>query len=398
MVINVKYKFIFILFIILFICGCGTKLSDVMPKDAYININREVLVFSEVYIKDLILDTNVEITDDKIDTTIIGNKNLNIYYTFKNKKYVYKTNINIIDNEAPKIFGSGNQTLYVGYTGDLCDLVMYGDNYDGEPLCEIEGDYDLNTIGSYKIKVIVTDVSGNSSNYNIVLKIIEKTNSNSTNNSVPTKMDFSEALNKYKTDDTELGIDVSEWQGKIDFEKVKNAGASFVMMRIGLKLKTGGDPVIDGQFLRNIKEARAVGLKVGVYFYSKARSREEAINEANWILEALDGESLDLPIVFDWEIWNGWNSYHLSFHELNEMPKAFIKVVEDAGYMGMLYGSKFYLESFWDGTYENVWLAHYASSTSYQGDYMMWQFSNVGRIDGIYGDVDLNILILNNSK
>ena len=76
------------------------------------------------------------------------------------------------------------------------------------------------------------------------------------------------------------------------------------------------------------------------------------------------------------------------------MPKSFIKVVEDAGYEGMLYGSKFYLESFWDGTYENVWLAHYASSTSYKGNYMMWQFSNIGRIDGIYGDVDLNILYL----
>lgn len=84
--------------------------------------------------------------------------------------------------------------------------------------------------------------------------------------------------------------------------------------------------------------------------------------------DVLDGEKLDLPIVFDWEIWSGWNSYHLSFHELNLMPKAFINVVESAGYEGMIYGSKFYLESFWD-SYENVWLAHYAPSTSYKGLY-----------------------------
>ena len=162
------------------------------------------------------------------------------------------------------------------------------------------------------------------------------------------------------------------------------------MMRIGVKLDSGEDPALDKKFLDNIKNAKEAGLKVGVYLYSKALSREEAIDEANWVLDTLDGESLDLPIVFDWEIWSNWNSYHISFHDLNEMPKAFIKTVEEEGYVGMLYGSKFYLENFWDGTYDNVWLAHYASSTDYEG-YMMWQFSNIGRIDGIYGDVDLNV-------
>lgn len=390
-----KYKFIIFFLFLFLLCGCN-KISDVMPKGAYINVKREVLVFSDVYIKDLISDTNVEIIDKKINTNVIGEKELEIYYTYKKKKYVYKTSIEIIDNESPKIFGGSNKTVTVGYTGDLCNLVMYGDNYDGEPLCEIEGDYDLEKEGIYKIKIVVKDNSGNSSNHNITLNVVEKVNNknNTNNNNVSKKLSFSEAIDKYKTEDTELGIDVSEWQGKVDYKKVKNAGASFVMMRIGVKLKTGEEPVMDGEYLRNIKEAKNAGLKVGVYLYSKARSREEAIEEAKWVIEMLDGESLDLPIVFDWEIWSGWNSYHLSFHELNEMPKAFIKVVEDAGYEGMLYGSKFYLESFWDGTYENVWLAHYASSTSYKGDFLMWQFSNIGRIDGIYGDVDLNILYL----
>ena len=201
------------------------------------------------------------------------------------------------------------------------------------------------------------------------------------------------AYSKYKADNTELGIDVSEWQGDIDYEAVREAGATFVMMRIGVKLDSGEDPTLDKKFLDNIKNAKEAGLKVGVYLYSKAKSLEEAIDEANWVLDTLDGETLDLPIVFDWEIWSNWNSYHLSFHDLNEMPKAFIKTVEEEGYEGMLYGSKFYLENFWDGTYDNVWLAHYASSTDYEG-YMMWQFSNIGRIDGIYGDVDLNVMVV----
>ena len=105
-------------------------------------------------------------------------------------------------------------------------------------------------------------------------------------------------------------------------------------------------------------------------------------------------QSLDLPIVFDWEIWSNWTSYHMSFHDLNEMAHDFIKTVEAEGYEGMLYGSKFYLENFWeDENFENIWLAHYASNTSYE-DYMMWQFSNVGRINGIYGDVDLNVMVV----
>ena len=382
---------------LLLMAGCGNTISDEMPDGAYITfLEDDIEVFSEVYITDLIEDSNVSVVDYQLNTDVIGEKEIEFYYTYGDKRYIYRMNVLIVDTIKPKIFGSATRTVEVGYEGDLCNSYTYGDNYDGQPLCEVVGEYDFNQVGSYDIEIIVKDVSGNASNYNVTLNVVREIESSGNNGGGYTsKLDFSDALDLYGSDEVELGIDVSEWQGDIDYERVKEAGATFVMLRVGVVLDHGESPVLDGEFLSNIKKAKEAGLKVGVYLYSKALSREDAEEEARWVLEQLDGESLDLPIVFDWEIWSNWNSYHLSFHELNEMALTFIKTVEDAGYEGMIYGSKFYLENFWDDEiYENIWLAHYTRETSYEG-YDIWQFSNVGRIDGIYGDVDLNVMVGN---
>ena len=107
----------------------------------------------------------------------------------------------------------------------------------------------------------------------------------------------------------------------------------------------------------------------------------------------MGGYKLDLPIAFDWEDFSNFRKFKLSLHNLNEMANAFIKTVMDAGYQGMLYSSKTYLENFWQNKYNYpVWLAHYTDKTSYQGNYLMWQLSNTGRIPGIYGPVDINIM------
>ena len=388
-------KYLLILSVLLLV-GCGHKISDEIPDNAYITIsNEDIEVFDEVYLSDIISDTNVDIEDYQLNTDVIGEKEVEFYYTYDDKKYVYKTTIHVVDTVQPKIFGSSSRTVEVGYEGNLCNNYTYGDNYDGQPECSVVGEYDFNQVGTYDIEIVVTDVSGNSNNYNVTLNVVDEIrNNNNGGGGTTSRLQFSDALERYGSESVELGIDVSEWQGDVDYEAVKEAGATFVMMRIGVKLDSGEEPALDGQFLDNIKSAKEAGLKVGVYLYSKALSSEEAIEEAHWVLKQLDGESLDLPIVFDWEIWSNWNSYHMSFHDLNEMAHSFIETVEDEGYEGMLYGSKFYLENFWeDEDFENIWLAHYASNTSYEG-YMMWQFSNVGRISGIYGDVDLNVMVV----
>ena len=389
-------KYLLILSVLLLV-GCGNKISDEIPDDAYITIgNEDIEVFDEVYLSDIVSDTNVEVEDYKLNTDVIGEKEIEFYYIFDDKNYIHKTTINVVDTVKPKIFGSSSRTVEVGYEGNLCNNYTYGDNYDGQPECSVVGEYDFNTVGRYDIEIVVTDVSGNSTNYDVTLNVVRDitSNNNGGGGGSSSKLAFSDALTRYAGEGLELGIDVSEWQGDIDYEAVRDAGATFVMMRIGVKLDSGEEPALDKKFLDNIKNAKEAGFKVGVYLYSKALSSEEAIDEAKWILKELDGESLDLPIVFDWEIWSNWNSYHMSFHDLNKMAEDFIQTVEDAGYEGMLYGSKFYLENFWETQdFENIWLAHYASSTDYEG-YKMWQFSNVGRINGIYGDVDLNVMVV----
>jgi GH25 family lysozyme M1 (1,4-beta-N-acetylmuramidase) len=384
-------RIIVILALLLVLGGCKEKIHTKIPNDVILEFSKqEFEVYEEVSLENVIKGSNVEVINQTIDTNTIGEHSIDYYFTYHNKKYINHFIYKVVDTEAPKIFGGKNKTVLVNYKKDLCDLVTYGDNYDGNAVCKISGEYNLEKVGTYKIVIEVTDSSNNSTEHNINLSVVNNTESSS-NNSVTKKLAFKDAYDKYKTEDNELGIDVSKWQGDIDFEKVKEAGATFVMIRLGVKLNSGEEPYVDSFFLQNIKNAKEAGLKVGVYLYSKALSKEEAISEAEWLLNTLGSESLDLPIVFDWEIWSGWNSYHLSFHDLNEMAKGFISKVEEKGYKGMLYGSKHYLENFWDDTYDNVWLAHYVTETSYQ-NYDIWQFSNVGRIPGINGDVDLDIM------
>jgi len=165
------------------------------------------------------------------------------------------------------------------------------------------------------------------------------------------------------------------------------------MMRIGVQTKQNGELSIDPYFEQNIKNAKSAGLKVGVYLYSIATNSKEAIEHANWVIKTLDNRKLDLPIVFDWENWSKWNTYKMSFYEINDIANKFMETVTKYGYEGMLYSSKYYLENIWTNEYDYpVWLAHYTSKTSYKGNYMMWQLSNTGRIDGIYGDVDINVM------
>ena len=388
-------KFLIIIISLFLLTGCEEKIYDVENTDV-INIKENnIEVFSDKYLNDivLILDDKATLISDnyQIDTETIGTKTYELIYSLNKKKYSYKFNINVYDDEAPVVFSGTNKTVTKGYTGDICDVITYGDNYDGNINCVVDGNYDFNKIGTYKLKFNLSDNSNNTKEVNVTLNVVEKTNNSSSTSTKKTY--FKDVLTKYNASNVEFGIDVSKWQGDIDFQKVKDAGATFVMMRIGVQKKAQGELEIDPYYLKNIQNAKDAGLKVGVYLYSIATNKEEAIEHANWVLKTLDNEKLELPIVFDWENWSKWNSYKMSFHDINEVVNSYIKTVKNAGYEGMLYSSKFYLETIW--TNKNnypVWLAHYTEKTSYTGKYIMWQLCNNGRIDGINGDVDIDIL------
>lgn len=388
-----KYKSIIIFVALLMLCGCNKVIIDSIPKDYYINIkNSNIDIYSDTKLSDII-DTNIKFNDVLLNTNSIGDKIYNLKFKINKKKYLYHIKYSVKDLTKPRILSSSDRYIPVGKDVYLCDYIMYGDNYDNEPVCRVEGEYDLNKIGNYNIKYIVSDDAGNEEYFETILHVYEP--SNETKKSKKTITYFSDVVSEHKNDKTKIGVDVSRWQGDIDFKKVKEAGAEFVFIRIGVESKQGEEIGMDSKYKQNIKKAKEAGLDVGVYLYTIALNKDVARSHAEWVVKALDGEKLELPIVFDWENFNKWNEYKLSFHDINSIADTFIDTVMKSGYKGMLYSSKFYLENIWENKNDYpVWLAHYTDETNYTGKYKIWQMCNDGVIDGINGDVDIDIMYL----
>ena len=129
-----------------------------------------------------------------------------------------------------------------------------------------------------------------------------------------------------------------------------------------------------------------------MYFYSYAKTVGEATNQADWIYEQIKDYKVEMPVVFDWESWTSFASAEMSFYDINNVAKTFIKRIEEYGYKGALYSSKNYLERIWYADeFDNVWLAHYTDMTDYTGKFQYWQMCDTGRIDGINENVDIDV-------
>ena len=335
---------------------------------------------------------NGKLVDDYyLDTDSLGKKKVNFQFINDDGiKIKYSYEINVVDKEAPLIWLGKSYNVVKGSVDNLLDKIMCGDNYDTNPVCVIEGDYDLDTVGSYNLFFKATDSSNNISEKKFTLNVNEPSN-NKGNKGNKEVTEFSEIIKNYKNDNTEIVIDVSKWQGDIDFKKLKDAEVEFVIIRVGSSTGINGENFVDSKFIQNIENANSVGIPVGVYFYSYANSMERAINDAKWIIDVIKDYRVELPIAFDWENWGSFNKYELSFFGLTNIAKKFMDTVKDAGYEAMLYSSKTYLENIWMGMDYPVWLAHYTKNTNYTGDYSYWQLCSNGRVDGINGDVDIDI-------
>ena len=344
-----------------------------------------------VKVSDFIEDLQGELLEDnKIETSSIGEKEVTFKYnSIRNKEKTKSVKINIVDTTKPEIYMSETMTVIKGYNKDLTDTILSGDNCDSNPTRKIEGEYNVNEVGTYNLKFVITDASGNENSKNFTLNVV---NSIKTTQNVQKKIEFSEVLSKYKMDNTELGIDVSKWQGEIDWQTVKNAGTKFTFIRVGYQNGFDGENVEDEYFKANIEGAKEVGLDVGIYFYSYAKTINEIEDQVEWISNKLENYKIDLPIAFDWESWSSFNNCKLSFYDINNMAQTYIKMLENKGYKASLYSSKNYLEKIWYANeYENIWLANYTTKTEYNGNYQYWQCCNTGKIDGINGDVDIDI-------
>ena len=324
--------------------------------------------------------------DEYINTLKIGKNNLK----YEVDKTIYNITYEVVDTTAPLVLLSSTYTYNIGDENDLKNRILCADNYDKRPNCFIEGTYDFNTIGNYNLKYIAIDSFNNKTEKEFTLKIKEK--SKIKNNSKKKNLNIKDVVNKYKNDNSMIGIDVSAWQNEIDFNKVKEDNVEFVMIRIGYGYNKDGEIIIDKQFYNNFRKAKEANLKIGLYFYSYAKNTKEAKNQADWIVTTIKKEKLDLPIAFDFEDWNNFNDYNLSLTDLNMIADTFMNRLEEYGYKSMLYGSYYYLQNIWDVQNKNIWLAHYSNKTDYPNDYQIWQLSNIGKVNGINTDVDINVL------
>ena len=354
-----------------------------------------VNVYSNVKVKDFIKDIDGKVVDNnKIKTTEIGKVEVEfIYLNSDNRKRKGTFEVEVKDLEEPLIWLSNSYSVRVGDDVNLEDEILCADNYDSNPSCKIIGDYDLNTAGNYSLVYEAEDSSGNKESVDFTLYVYEPREvTGGGSNSNVTYTDFNAILEEHKSDDTSVGIDVSKWQGAIDFSKVKEAGAEFVIIRVGHQNGVGGEYVLDPYFKRNISDAIENDLDVGIYFYSYADSKKEARKQAEWVIKQINDYDITLPIAFDFESFTSFNNMNLSLYQLNEVAESYFSTLEDKGYDTMLYGSKNYLNAIWKYNTNKVWLAHYTDKTDYDKDYMMWQLCQDGVIDGINGFVDIDIL------
>ena len=192
-----------------------------------------------------------------------------------------------------------------------------------------------------------------------------------------------------------LGIDVSEWQGQIDWQQVKAAGVEFVMIRAGWRGSEQGVLAEDTYAQSNYAGAVAAGLKVGAYFFSQAITVDEAVEEAEFLLNIIKDWSVEMPVVYDWEFIDLQSrTGKLDNRTLTECVKAFCNRVALSGYQPMVYFNKdvsfdrMYLREL---TGYPFWLAHYDTVMNYPYKVDMWQYTETGAVPGIEGNVDINL-------
>lgn len=392
---DIQKVIIVVLLLILVVIVSLFLYNNYRIKYAKINVktieNLNIDVYSKVKLKDLIKSMNGKLIKNKtINTTKIGKQLIKFeYINDENIKVSYSFYINVVDRVAPIVSEIKSLTLTKGYDGKVENKIFCADNYDDNPKCEIIGDYNLEKVGTYNVTYKATDSSNNITSIPLTLNIIEKENNSEPQE--PTTTNFEDIKAKYKKENTKIGIDVSYHQGDIDYQKVKDAGAEFVFIRVGYGYDKKGKNVIDENFIKNIKGFNKVGIPVGIYFFSYAENGKEAKKQAEWVLKTIKKYKVDLPIVFDWENWSNYQDYHLSLYHLNDLANTFIKTVENKGYKGMLYSSKNYLKYAWNDNY-NVWIAHYNDKANYEGMYNLWQICDDGQIDGINTSVDIDIM------
>lgn len=196
-----------------------------------------------------------------------------------------------------------------------------------------------------------------------------------------------------------MGIDVSEWQGEIDWQAVAEDGIDFAFIRLGYRGNTEGKLTLDSRYEENMLGAGAAGLKLGIYFYSQAITAEEAIEEANFVLENMGNYPLSYPIVFDWETAGTADARTngLDNTVLTDCALAFCETIAAAGYTPMIYiysdlaYTRYELDRL---TAYDWWYAGYSDTPEFYYHFRIWQYSSSGTVNGVEERTDMNLCFL----
>ena len=193
-----------------------------------------------------------------------------------------------------------------------------------------------------------------------------------------------------------MGIDVSKWNGNIDWNQVKASGVNYVIIRCGYRGSSQGALIEDPKYKANIEGATKAGLKVGVYFFSQAIDEVEAVQEASMVLSLVKNYKISYPIFLDVEA-SGGRADNISKETRTAVCKAFCQTIQNAGYTPGVYANRVWLNSKIDTSQLGnckIWLAQYAAQPTYTGRYEIWQYKDSGSVPGISGHVDLNLSYL----
>lgn len=200
-----------------------------------------------------------------------------------------------------------------------------------------------------------------------------------------------------------IGVDISKYNGEIDFLALKEAGMDFAMIRLGARGYGSGQIVLDEKFTENITKAQEAGIDIGIYFFSQAVTEQEAVEEANFVIQNIGSYQVTYPVAFDMEyVLNDTARIEaLSREEKTTVAKAFLDTVKNAGYKPMLYGTKEWLIKQVDLTKlkgYDVWLSQQEDIPDYPYEFQMWQYTLKGSVFGVDTDVDLNVSFVDYSE
>lgn len=371
-----------------------TKKACDPPKDLVLKGLDSVEVYEDISLDSFITEKNVDLKDGgvKLNTSDTGVFEVEIPYIYNGCEFKQKLQYSVVDTTPPVVLNAGWEPNHkVGTPFDLNDYVGFADNFDSDPVLTFTGDIDPNKVGLYPLTATATDSSGNYTTWDVTICVLNEVPRPVDDNP---RVDYSQFISDNSDGNVRFGIDVSAWQTNVDYNAVKAAGCSFVIIRVGYFYS---EITMDDYFRDNIKNATDAGLDVGVYFYTTDNTQEGVREHARWIAEQVKGYELQMPVAFDWEEFANFQKYHMSIKDINDVYAAFADEIEKCGYSAMLYSSKNFLYNIWNEETKSshpVWLAHFIDRTDYDGEYAIWQASAYGHIPGINGDVDMDIQYL----